>query len=261
LTSLAHERPPGARAAELWQDWAPLSSVGVIFALLISFGIHLSLYLFLIAHARSAPPKKVEEISLEVHTVERPRPPPPPPEVAPSRKIERAVARIVKPPPRALPPPPNQTPPPSPPPQAPPPIRIGVNLESTVPGGEFAAPVGNTMYGEAPPRAPAPAAVKPYWAASYVPQSRVNELPVLLDEVKAPYPPAARKEGIEGQVVLMLTIDSEGKVAEVKKISGPGHGLDEAAAKAASQFRWKPARSNGAAVSTIIRYVYSFEID
>jgi len=232
-------------------------------AALVSFGLHLGLFLYLTAHTAHPATRKLDDIAVEIHEVDRPKPPPPPPVVkVPERKIlEQVVARIEKPPPRhELPPPPNQPPPKEVPP-TPPPIHIGVNLESTVQGGAFAAPVGNSMYGVAPVQAPTPVAVKPYWAAKYVAPSRVSELPVLLDEVKAPYPPAARKEGVEGQVILMMTIDDEGKVAEVKSISGPGHGLNEAAVRAARQFRWKPAKLNGLAVSTEIRYVYSFEID
>ena len=198
-----------------------------------------------------------------MHEIERAKPPPPPVVEKTARKIEPVVARDPEASqPHELPPPPNQPPPKAaPPPQAPPPIHIGVNLESTVQGGAFAAPVGNSMYGEAPVQAPTPAAVKPYWAAKYMAPTRVSELPVLLDEVKAPYPPGARKEGIEGQVILLMTIDDQGKVAEVKTISGPGHGLNEAAFKAALQFRFKPAKLHGVAVATSIRYVYSFEID
>jgi periplasmic protein TonB len=233
----------------------------VAFAAAVSFVLHLGLFLFLTSH--SAPPavRKLNDINLEVNEVERTKPPPPPVEKT-ARRIEPVVARIPRPPqPHELPPPPNQPPPKAAPPQAPPPIHIGVNLESTVQGGAFAAPVGNSLYGVAPVQAPAPAAVKPYWAAKYMAPTRVSELPVLLDEVKAPYPPGARKEGIEGQVIFTMTIDDQGKVAEVKFISGPGHGLNEAALKAATQFRFKPATLHGLAVATSIRYVYSFEID
>jgi protein TonB len=139
-------------------------------------------------------------------------------------------------------------------------VRIGVTLDSTVENGAFAAPVGNTLYGVAPKVAPAPNA-QPYWAPKFIAPQQVAELPVLIGEVKAPYPPGARKAGIEGQVILMLTIDDTGKVARVRKLAGPGHGLDEAAVAAAEQFKFKPARYNGAAVATEIRYVYSFEID
>ncbi len=118
------------------------------------------------------------------------------------------------------------------------------------------------MYGQAPSVAanPEPAA-RPYWAPKYVAPYKVAELPVLVSDVKAPYPPDARKAGIEGEVVMMLTIDTRGRVARVKKVSGPGHGLDEAAVAAARAFVFKPARYGGEPVATEIRYVYSFEIE
>ena len=86
-------------------------------------------------------------------------------------------------------------------------------------------------------------------------------MPQPLEEVKADYPVQARKDGIEGDVVLMVTIDDQGKVVKVKKVSGVGHGLDEAAIDALRRFRWKPAKYNGQAVATEIRYTYSWEID
>jgi protein TonB len=249
-----------ASRALAWPAQRRSAELRVAFAAAVSFALHLGLFLYLTSHTGPRAPRKVNEVSLEVHEVERPKPPP---VEQITKKVEPVLTRIVRPTPRReLPPPPNQTPPKeAPPPAAPPPIHIGVNLESTVAGGAFAAPVGNSMYGVAPVHAPVPAEVKPYWAANYVLPSRVSELPVLLDEVKAPYPAAAHKEGIEGEVILLLTIDDRGMVALVKRISGPGHGLDEAAEKAAAQFRFKPAKVNGLAVATSIRYVYSFEID
>jgi protein TonB len=82
-----------------------------------------------------------------------------------------------------------------------------------------------------------------------------------LQDFKAEYPVQAKKDGIEGEVVMLLTIDQFGKVALVKKISGPGHGLDEAALGAAKKFKFKPATFHGESVATEIRYVYSFEIE
>jgi periplasmic protein TonB len=196
-------------------------------------------------------------------------PPPPPPEppkpkIIPAARIARRIPKEAPPPP-PHPPPPTAPPPNQPPPShpsAPTPIHIGVSLESTVAGGDFAAPVGNTLYGSAPKVAPVPAvASKPYWAAKYVAPYQVAELPVLEEDFKAPYPPEARKLGVEGEVVMMLTIDAAGKVAQVKRLSGPGHGLDEAAVAAAHRFRFKPATLHGEPVATEIRYVYSFEIE
>ncbi|MHB8418743.1 MAG: energy transducer TonB [Myxococcales bacterium] len=193
-----------------------------------------------------------------------PLPPPPKPKIIPAVKVERHVPKDAPPPPPQAPPPtlppPNR--PPASRPAAPAPIHIGVSLESTVSGGDFAAAVGNTLYGAAPKVAPAPAtASRPYWAAKYVAPYQVAELPVLEEDFKAPYPPEARKLGVEGEVVMMLTIDAAGKVAAVKRLSGPGHGLDEAAVAAAHRFRFKPAKLHGEAVATEIRYVYSFEIE
>lgn len=231
-------------------------------AVVVSAVVHAVIFLFL-SRAAHAPPRPIDSsITVEVREVVKPLPPPPePPQKA--KKIERVPARVsIKPPPiQDRPPPPNQ-PPPKATPRAPPPIRIGVNLESTVPGGAFAAPVGNTLYGQAADKAPNPAtASQPYWAPAYMAPARVSELPVVISEVRAPYPPEARKQGIEGQVVLLVTIDDEGRVARVKHVSGPGHGLDEAADQAVRQFKWKPARYNGTAVATEIRYTYTFEID
>jgi protein TonB len=236
-------------------------SFGLVLGLFLSVALHGAALYALVAESRHAqPPRPSQEINVDIQTVQRP---PPPPEPKVERKPMRSarVARVV---PKEAPTPPTPVAPPPPSQQAPAPnpapIRIGVNLDSTVENGAFAAPVGNSMYGVAPTTAPVPSA-QPYWAAKFVAPQRVAELPVLIGEVKAPYPPAARKAGIEGPVILMLTIDDTGKVARVRKVTGPGHGLDEAAVAAASQFTFKPARYNGAAVATEIRYVYSFEID
>jgi protein TonB len=209
-----------------------------------------------------------EEVAMEIvprPPPKAPEPPPPPQKLETPRPVEKIVrvrssARPPPAPPTVAPPPPNQQLAKTDAP--PPPVHIGVTLESTVTSGAVAVPVGNSLYGQAPTVAPAPAEVKPYWAAKYVPPFRVAELPVILEEVKVtPYPAEARKAGIEGQVIALLTIDDEGKVARVRKVSGPGHGLDEAALSALARFKFKPARLNGQPVATEIRYVYSFEIE
>jgi protein TonB len=187
-------------------------------------------------------------------------PEPPKPKVVPAVKLARPVPKEAPPPPTPTVRPP--TPPPPQHPTAPVPIHIGVSMESTVAGSDFAAPVGNTMYGAAPKVAPAPVpASQPYWAPKYVKAYQVAQIPELLADFKAEYPVEAKKAGIEGEVVMMLTIDQFGKVAAVRKISGPGHGLDEAALDAAKKFKFKPATFHGEAVATEIRYVYSFEIE
>jgi periplasmic protein TonB len=245
------------------QTESALGGTRLLLCLGLSVAIHgAAVYGLLVESHRLKPaPNKSEEITVDIQTVPKPPPPvvepPPPPKPMPAAHLVRII-------PKEAPPPPTPAAPPPPTHQAPAPItapmRIGVTLDSTVENGAFAAPVGNTLYGVAPKIAPPPDA-RPYWAAKFVPPQQVAELPVLVNEVKAPYPPLARKAGIEGQVVMMLTIDANGKVARVRKLVGPGHGLDEAAVVAAGQFVFKPARYNGNPVATEIRYVYSFEID
>jgi protein TonB len=55
------------------------------------------------------------------------------------------------------------------------------------------------------------------------------------------YPEAARKAGIQGVVLLRLTIDREGRVTDVRVLSGLPFGLTQAAAEAARRLTFRPA--------------------
>jgi protein TonB len=143
----------------------------------------------------------------------------------------------------------------------PPPIVIGVQLSGTSTAGGFAAPVGNSAMGGVAPKAVNPDEVKPYKAPKYVPPGGADSDPVAQDEIKIPYPEEAKKAGIEGTVRLRITVDFEGRVVEVKVLSGPGYGLDEAAREALKRFKFKPAMKGGEAVSTTITYNYTFLLD
>ncbi len=59
------------------------------------------------------------------------------------------------------------------------------------------------------------------------------------------YTEEARKLRIEGEVLLQVVFESSGKVRIVKIVRGLGHGLDEAAIKAAEQIRFRPAQQDG----------------
>lgn len=191
---------------------------------------------------------------------EEPKPPPPPPPKVKVRPPPIKVAEAPKPPPPTeAPPPPNDTPPP--PTARPPPLVVGMTMSSTTSAGSFAAPVGNTAYGKATGQAKDPKDVKGYSAPKYVPVYQVDTEPSVASEVKIPYPDEARRAGIEGTVTLSITIDAEGKVTNVKVISGPGYGLNEAARDAIRRFRFKPAIKGGEPVSTEMKYSYTFLLD
>lgn len=253
-----------------YQD--PKSSSGsFLVAFAISVALHGAIYATL---AKERPPKPVvTTVEMEViRTAPKPPPPPPPapepePEPAkpePPKPEPKKVVKLDKPPP---PPPPNAPPPPEAPPAKPPPIKIGISLGSTTATGGFTVGVGNTLYGKADEKAADPNAVRPYAPAPeqkkapYVAPSRLSTQPKLLKPLKPPYPPEARKAGIEGQVILLLKIDETGKVAAVKVLEGPGYGLNEAAAQIAWKFGFAPATVDGEAVGTEIRFTYTFVLE
>jgi protein TonB len=226
----------------------------------------------------AARPKVIEESTpIEIAVVEKEKPPPPPPPPPEEKKEEpkkpdppKVVKKAVPvpkeappPPPKQeeLPPPPNEPPPPDAKPQAP--IMIGISMSSTTTAGGFAAPVGNTLYGSAPKVAPNPTDVKPYTSPTgrYVPPAKVTRLPELVADVKAEYPPEARKLDLEGQVVLRLTIGADGKVEKATLIKGAGHGFDEAALKAVERFRFKPGTEGDEPIVTEITYTYTFILE
>ncbi|MCE9673084.1 energy transducer TonB [Myxococcus stipitatus] len=217
---------------------------------------------------RPAAPRPVELVMVEV---QKPPPPPPPPEVKeepkpqpppPKARVRPPPVKVAEaprpPPPQDLPPPPNETPPPA---AKPAPLVVGISMSSTTSGGAFAAPVGNTLYGRTADRAKAPQEVKAYSAPKYTPIYQVDSEPQLASEVKIPYPEEARRAGVEGTVSLSITIDPEGRVVDVKVLSGPGYGLEQAARDAIKRFRFKPAIKGGEAVSTTMKYAYTFLLD
>jgi periplasmic protein TonB len=246
------------------------------FGLLGSAAIH-GVILLLILGFGLKPTTQAVHQPVEIEVVEKPRPPPPPPEAPkPKEEEKKAAPKTVAakspplkeappPPPKTelAPPPPNEPPPPDAKPQAP--VMIGISLSSTTSAGGFAAPVGNTLYGNAPQVAPKPEDVKPYApppGGRYVPPYKVTRLPELLNEFKAPYPEEARKLGLEGQVVMRLTVDAQGKVTRANVIKGSGHGyFDDAALDAVKRFHFKPGMDGDEAVATEITYTYTFLLD
>ncbi|WP_438025465.1 TonB-dependent siderophore myxochelin receptor MxcH [Sorangium sp. So ce233] len=86
------------------------------------------------------------------------------------------------------------------------------------------------------------------------------EPPRLVEGAEAEYPPEARAARREGDVVLKLLIDAEGRVTEAEIASPAGHGFDEAARAAALRFRFTPARRGGTPVASRILYGYEFRL-
>ena len=62
---------------------------------------------------------------------------------------------------------------------------------------------------------------------------------------KAKYPEHAKLYGLEGDVILIATIDTSGNVIDTKVLKGLGLGLDEAAQKAVKETKFFPGKKNG----------------
>ncbi len=228
--------------------------------LLLFLGASLLLHaagLVLAARARPAEQQPPPPSQLVVVEVERP-PPPPPPSVTELRpRAAPKYVGVARTHAKEEPPPPNDTPPPDPGP--PPPVVVGLTLESTTTASAVAVPVGNTLVGAPGPKATAPAAVRPGYAPSY----QVDTLPVLLEAMDGEevYPRSAKKLGVEGKVVLAVTVEADGRVSAARVVSGPGSGLNEAARDAVLQARFKPATKGGQPVATDITWTYSFVLN
>lgn len=59
------------------------------------------------------------------------------------------------------------------------------------------------------------------------------------------YTPEARAQRIEGEVLLEVVFEASGKLRVLRVVRGLGHGLDDAAVRAAEQIRFKPALKDG----------------
>lgn len=72
-------------------------------------------------------------------------------------------------------------------------------------------------------------------------------------QVQPVYPEEAQRAGVQGLVVLELSIDEHGKVGGVKVVRGLGHGCDEAWVAAVRQWRFRPATRYGKPIK--VRYI------
>lgn len=83
--------------------------------------------------------------------------------------------------------------------------------------------------------------------------------PRLLREVKPDYTEAARRAGIEGDVVLEIVVRRDGSVGPMRVIRSLPHGLDRQAMAAVRQWRFEPATRLGSPVDVIVEVAVEFQ--
>jgi len=74
------------------------------------------------------------------------------------------------------------------------------------------------------------------------------------------YPNAAKSAGTQGKVFLMVMVNENGSVDDVKVIKGIGNGCDEAAVEGVKKAKFTPGKSKGAAVKVKLAFAVEFKL-
>jgi protein TonB len=264
--------------------------IGIVLAI----GIHAGLAHALTVIEATAAKKKPSpmEVSFDVKVepppppkVEEPPPPPPPdpePEPVPEKKaVEKP--KVVKTPEvvaKSEAPPPDDAPPPEPPapgpptPDGPPPefvytmpsggtqgtmnVKAGTGPTGRLRGTKTGTGTGGgggdpDSTGTGGPRVVSVAAVKS--------MPEVCSDTDFIDRLQKEYPETAKRDGIQGDVVLRLLIDESGKVAQTKVVKGPRRDLSDKAVQLARSKRLfckSAIDTDGKAVAVWISYTFKF---
>jgi len=93
-------------------------------------------------------------------------------------------------------------------------------------------------------------------------RSGATDLPSYLQNPPPPYPEEARRAKQQGLVLLLVGVDSSGNVSQVKVSRSSGFpALDQAAVETVAQWRFKPARMAGIAVTTEVTVPILFQLE
>ncbi|HOW86463.1 MAG TPA: energy transducer TonB [Candidatus Aminicenantes bacterium] len=84
--------------------------------------------------------------------------------------------------------------------------------------------------------------------------------PKIVNQVQPVYPEDAKKQGIEGTVILEATADIKGKVQEVKVLRGV-EGLNQAAVDAVKQWTYEPMMIDGKPKPVVFTVTVQFKLD
>jgi TonB family protein len=279
--SLAHVRVPIHTAFRARHDQHRIpgwlrAAIGIL-VLLVSVGLHVGFVMmaFGVGRLGAQREKDRERLAIEMREHEV-KPKQPEPEKAPPPKPEPERVAVVK-----APLAPKIEEPPKEPDKKPPPRIVGLSFESTVGEGNGDGPpfaTGNTRLGETdkiavkkedvPKERPAPVAgtEKPTvanQAATRIPSKGVTfgEAKYRGEQIKPPYPPTLKAQGVESDVEVLVFIDAAGKVTMVKILhESPYPEFNEAAKKAALAQQWEPATRNGEPMNSTKKYAYRFRL-
>jgi TonB family protein len=84
--------------------------------------------------------------------------------------------------------------------------------------------------------------------------------PTLEREIKPVYSDEGRRRGVEGDVVMEVVVQSNGRVGNIRVLRGLGSGLDQRAADAVRQWTFSPARRYGTPVDVLVEVAVEFRL-
>lgn len=131
-----------------------------------------------------------------------------------------------------------------------------------IPGGNGGA--GNGGYGNAASGHVSSAGIQGMTqpgnvASAVAPVKPATTPPVLLSHAAPEYTPEAKQLKIQGDVVLRVTITTNGEMIVHNVIHGLGHGLDEQAVRSAPTYKFRPAMQNGQPVEFTTNIIIKFQ--
>ena len=92
-------------------------------------------------------------------------------------------------------------------------------------------------------------------------QARIDAQPSAVKPIRPAYPTGARQRSEEGDVVLELDINAQGRVTAASVFASSGYpDLDAAALRAARKARFVPAKSGRDAVAATVRITIEFRL-
>lgn len=117
-----------------------------------------------------------------------------------------------------------------------------------LPGGANGGVLGGILEGLKAPEAPLPPRPAAESPRGPVPVGGDVRPPRIVYQTIPEYPILAKQAGIQGEVIISAVIDSDGKVIDMKVVSGPPL-LFNAAMKALAQWKFEPTYLNGQPVA------------
>jgi periplasmic protein TonB len=84
----------------------------------------------------------------------------------------------------------------------------------------------------------------------------------VINGTKPDYPLTARKQGIEGKVMLRVTVGTDGRITSVIVVQSSGHAmLDKAARDGVARWRFSPARRATGAIASVVDVPIEFKLN